>query len=125
MDCRETYTIDNIFVCYDSDCVRLGHYRVINDVINAVTWLRDITYYTLVPNQSSLAVFHAVCNVIRKKELGTDFLEQECKQTIVVPRKKHQKGGGHVARARQTFPLFLSSPSKHQQHHSSFTWPCL
>jgi len=42
------------------------------------------TCYTLLPNQSSLAVFNDVHDVIMKGELVTGFTRAEHKQTIVV-----------------------------------------
>lgn len=43
-------------------------------------WARNILDYTLLPNQSSLAAFNDVHDVIKKAELAS----QEHKQTIVV-----------------------------------------
>lgn len=44
--------------------------------ILVMTWLWDTTDYTLVRDQSQLAVFHDPCDVI------TDFWEQQCKETM-------------------------------------------
>ena len=38
--------------------------------------------YTLLPDQSSLAIFNDVCDVIEKVELVTGFRKQELKQTM-------------------------------------------
>lgn len=42
---------------------------------------------TQVLDQSELSIFHNLCDVIRKEELGTDFLEQECKQRWRLSRR--------------------------------------
>lgn len=38
--------------------------------------------YTLLPDQSSFAVFNDMQDVIKKAELATDFWKQEGKQTM-------------------------------------------
>lgn len=78
---KAAFRLHNIFVNCDSHCVRL---RYFDSKILDVTWTRNMSDYTLLPDKSSLAVFNNVCDVIKKVELATDFQKQECKQTVVV-----------------------------------------
>lgn len=84
-----------------------------------LTRLRDVPYYTLSPAQSSFTVFYDLRDVIGKEELGADFRE-ECKQTW----RLKQCVWYWLCRVWKN-QHFLCSTSRHQQHLSSLSLPCL
>jgi len=63
------YISDDIFVCYDSHCVRLHDF---GSNILVVLLTKNISVHTLLPDKLLLGVFNDVCNVIEKAELSTD-----------------------------------------------------
>ncbi len=56
-------------------------YVIIESKILPVLWLRDMTDYMFLPDQSAFAVFHDMGDVTGKEALATDFSGKECKQT--------------------------------------------
>ncbi len=95
--------------------------------ISSRTKQRDMTDYTLVPDQSQLAVFYNLCDVIPKEVLRTDAREQECKHGV---RGGVSSPGCVVLKSLKkettvSFPPFHSSTSQLQRHHSSLSSSCL
>jgi len=47
-----------------------------------MSWTRNISDYSLIPDQSLLAAFNEVRDVLDKAELGNDFWKEDHKQTM-------------------------------------------
>lgn len=79
---------------------------------------RDMTDYTLVHDQSKLAIFPNACDVFGKEALGTSFQEQECKLTIAMCMLLAALCSERPKRRTKTKKLAgLSSVSQFRLHH--------
>lgn len=98
--------------------VRLGDYK-----FHAVTWPRDTTDCTSLPEPSQLAVFHNAHDVIGKAFPGTDFWKRVHKNILAaeavrllpcVWKRLIRKNNGDLS------SVIHISTSQHQQHLSLF-----
>lgn len=98
--------------------VRLGDYK-----FHAVTWPRDTTDCTSLPEPSQLAVFHNAHDVIGKAVPGTDFWKRVHKNILAaeavrllpcVWKRLIRKNNGDLS------SVIHISTSQHQQHLSLF-----